>query len=180
MRRNVCQPTRFLNAKPLDHRLDVISHDGCQPDRLLPALLASPAAVRSENPIFGLSIWRFAKPIQKIPHRVFVDGHRLLRGFRLAPTDDLVHDGSLDINLQVLKIECPATSAQQVRRDAALSPCLTAQEFGPEAEDLQGCPAFQKPPKCQERSTRLELWRTPAPRVSPLIGFRSVNSHRIA
>jgi hypothetical protein len=87
---------------------------------LLPTLLPGPTAIRGKHPILGLSKRRFTKPGQKITHRVFVDRHRLLRGFRLAPSDNLVHDGSLDVNLKVLKID---VLPLQAGKFAAAKPC---------------------------------------------------------
>jgi len=46
----------LVDAESLDHRLDVITHDGRQPKRLLPAFLSSPAAVGGKDPSWPLAL----------------------------------------------------------------------------------------------------------------------------
>src|SRR5271170_3431558 len=95
----------LVDAEFLNERFDVIAHNGLQPHRLSPALLSSPAAIRSENPIFRVMIWRLTMPSQKVLHGVFIDRDWLLRGFSLAAAHNLVHNRSVDINLQDLEID---------------------------------------------------------------------------
>jgi len=96
------------DAQILRDRADVMTKKLLSPVWLLSSILRA-----GEHPTLRRSIRCSTLPVPQITDQMIVEGHGFLRSFRLAPSDDLLHDRSCDPELLVFEVDVLPLESKQ-------------------------------------------------------------------